>query len=413
VALALFGGVPVRDAFPEQPARLTADEARSLLPVLEAPEWSRAGDDWPLPEVDRLEQEWALRHGAADSAAVSSGTAALTLILKALDLPPGDEVLTPAYGCPAVEVAVLAARLTPIHVDIDPASYAISPAAAAAAVNPRTAALIAVHFAGQPAPVESLARVAERYGIALVEDACLAPGAVYQGRPVGSWGRAAAFSLGVRKPISAGEGGLVVTSDPVLATAVRALRSLGADAETGEIAVPGGNYRMAALQAAVARVQLRRLDEDLARRAEAAKALEEALRGSTLFKPLDVLPGTEVHSRAQFWIRYQEHAANVPRERVVEAVQAEGIPLFRGWPRPNYCQPVYTAGRAGRWLRERDSGREADHYEHTQCPVAERAAFGEALLLDFPLLASSPDVAARAAEALLKVEQHLDELRQG
>src|SRR5439155_12480768 len=117
----------------------------------------------------------------------------------------------------------------------------MSPAAAAAAVTPRTAGLIAVHFAGQPAGLGPLARVAERARLALVEDACLAPGAHYDGRPVGSWGRAAAFSLGVRKPVSAGEGGVVTTNDAGLAAAIRQARSLGADPHTGEIARATGN----------------------------------------------------------------------------------------------------------------------------------------------------------------------------
>src|SRR5262245_55840292 len=139
MGLALFGGTPVRTAMPEPRPRLTAAEAdQARAAVLGASDWSRAGDDWPLPCLDRLEEQWAAAHGARHAVAVSSGTAALTLILRGLGRATGDEVLVPAYGCPAVDVAVLAAGFTPVHVEIDANTYAMSPPAAAAAVTPRT-----------------------------------------------------------------------------------------------------------------------------------------------------------------------------------------------------------------------------------------------------------------------------------
>jgi perosamine synthetase len=310
-----------------------------------------------------------------------------------------------------VDVAVLSAGQTPIHVDLDPATFAMAPAATAAAITPRTGAIVVVHFAGAPAGLGALQRVAERHGLALVEDACLAPGASYDGRPVGSWGRAAAFSLGVRKPVSAGEGGLVTTGDEALAAAVRDARNLGADAETGELVEPSGNYRLTELQAAVALPQLARLEADRQRRAAAAAVLSAALAESPYLRPLSCDRRATRWAWAQFWIRYDEAAGGVPRERVAQAVQAEGIPLFAGWARPNYTLGCYTPARAGEWLRPRGAGRAADHYERTHCPHAERAAFGEALLLDFPLLDAEAPVAQEAAAALAKVSAHLRDLR--
>jgi dTDP-4-amino-4,6-dideoxygalactose transaminase len=408
--LALLGGTPIRTSFPEPRPRLAPAETAPLTRALQGGDWSRAADDWPLPHLDLLEERWAAAHGAAHAVALSSGTAALTLVLRALRLLPGDEVLVPAYGCPAVDVAVLAAGLTPIHVEIDPDTYCLSPVAAAAVVTPRAAAMVAVHFAGQPAHVEALARVADRHGLALVEDACLAPGARFKDRPVGGWGRAAVFSLGVRKPVSAGEGGLVVTGDGALAEKLRRARNLGIDGETGEITEASGNYRLTALQASVALPQLARLDEDTRRREEAAARLSAAVEGSPAFRPLECHSQVTRHAWAQFWLRCDEEAGGVPRERVVEAVQAEGIPLFPGWPRPNYTLQVYTPARAAEWLRARGSGRDADHYGRTRLPHAERAAFQEALLLDFPLLDAGPEGIRDAAEALAKVSERLEDL---
>jgi dTDP-4-amino-4,6-dideoxygalactose transaminase len=187
-------------------------------------------------------------------------------------------------------------------------------------------------------------------------------------------------------------------------------RETSSDPETGDIVRPSGNYRLTALQAAVALPQLARLDRDVGRRAAAAAALAEALV-APMFRPLARDPRVTRDSYAQFWIRYDPEAGGVSRERVARAVQAEGIPLFTGWCRPGYTHQVYTPGRAAKWLRERGSGRDPHHYERACCPGAERAAFDEALLLDFPILDGAAEVIRDAAAALTKVAEGLPSLR--
>lgn len=408
-SLALLGGTPVRAAPPEPRPRITESEAAELARNLaQVGDWSRAGEDWPSLYLERLEARWAELHGG-HVVAVSSGTSALTLTLQALRVPAGDEVLIPAYGCPAVDVAVMAAGLTPVHVDLDPRTYSMSPVAAAAAVTARTAALVVVHWGGQPAHRDAWRRIAERNGLALVEDACLAPGARYADEPVGRWGDAAVFSLGVRKPISAGEGGVIVTGDAAVAARLRAARSLGADTETGDIRRATGNYRLTEWGAAVTLPQLTRLEPDRQRRAQSAAILRRAVAGIPFLAALEVDPRADAPAWAQFWLRYSEEAAEVPRDRFVDAVQAEGVPLFPGWGRTNNTLGIYARERAAEWLRARGSGREPDAYEHVGGPHAERAAYSEALLLDLPVL---DDVGAvqDAAEALGKVAGEMDAL---
>lgn len=405
--LALYGATPVRDRFPEPRPRMSLEEAEAVAAVLREAEWSRLSDEVPLSALDRLEAEWAEAHQVTYALAVSSGTSSLTVALTALQLPPGDEVLVPAYGCPAVDVAVLAAGLTPIHVEIDPTTGSMSPIAAASAVTPRTGVLVVVHFAGQPARLGPLLRVAERAGIALIEDACLAPGAEYQVRPVGNWGKLAIFSLGAGKPISAGEGGLIVTDDGALAERLRRLRSLGAEAESGDIATPTSNYRLSALAAAVVLPQLQRREADRQRREEVALALTAASVPYPWLKPLERDAQVTRHSWAQFWLRYDEEALGMPRAWFAAAMRAEGLPLLTGWPHPNYCMAMYTPERAAEWLRARSSGRDPNHYSSAICPNAERWAFSEALLLDLPVLETEPSISLEFGEALARIEAYV------
>jgi dTDP-4-amino-4,6-dideoxygalactose transaminase len=251
----------------------------------------------------------------------------------------------------------------------------------------------------------------------VVEDACLAPGAARDGQPVGSVGRATVFSFGVDKPVHAGEGGLLVTDDCRLAKRCRQLRSLGRDPESGDHILPAGTHRMTELQAAVLLPQWERRERDRQRRDRNARRVEAALAGCRLLRPLGgagadgSVGAVPVDARAQLWLRFDEAAAEVPRSRFLAAVQAEGVPMFAGWTRPNFAWGLFTARRAARWLAERGSSRPADHYEQAVCPIAERAAYGEACLLPLRVLSASARDVADVCRALDKVLSQLPALR--
>jgi dTDP-4-amino-4,6-dideoxygalactose transaminase len=230
------------------------------------------------PDVAAFEGEFAAFCGASHCVGVSSGGEALRLALAALGVGSGDEVILPANTFIATALAVSATGARPVLVDCLPDTANIDPAQVDAAVTERTRAIIAVHLYGQPADVDALQAVADRYGIPLVEDAAQAHGAEFRGRRCGGLGRLAAFSFYPGKNLGAfGDAGAVTTNDEGLASFVREARSYG-ERRKYEHVVKGGNWRLDTLQAAVLRVKLRHLDEWNSARRRAAALYHERLR---------------------------------------------------------------------------------------------------------------------------------------
>jgi len=222
------------------------------------------------PEVAGFEEDFSKWVDGRTCVAVNSGTSALHLGMLAAGIGPGDEVIVPSFSFAASANAIRLCGADPVFVDIDPASFCLSPQAVEAAVTPRTAAVMPVHLYGHPADMRALSPIAERHGLAVIEDAAQAHGAILDGRPVGSFGAVAAFSFYPTKNMTTGEGGMVVTDDDTVARTVRLLRNQGME-ERYRNEVVGFNTRMTDLNAAIGRVQLTRLDAwNTARRAHAA-----------------------------------------------------------------------------------------------------------------------------------------------
>ncbi len=230
------------------------------------------------PEVAAFEQEFATLVAGRPCVAVNSGTSALHLALLALGIGPGDEVIVPSFTFAATANAVALAGASPVFADIDPASFCLDPAAADAAVTPRTAAIMPVHLYGHPADTVRLEEVARRHGLAVVEDAAQAHAASDDGRPVGSLGAAAAFSFYPTKNMTTGEGGMVVCADESVARQVRLLRNQGMERRYANEVV-GFNLRMTDIAAAIGRVQLTRLGDWTERRRSTAAHYDMALTG--------------------------------------------------------------------------------------------------------------------------------------
>lgn len=291
------------------------------------------------PEVAAFEQAWAAFCGAPHAVGVGSGTDALQLILRALGLGPGDEVITVANTFIATAEAISYAGARPVLVDCELDTYLIDPAAVAAALTPRTRALIPVHLYGQPANLPVLAALADRHGLALVEDAAQAHGATLaDGRPCGALGRAAGFSFYPGKNLGAfGDGGAVTTSDAALDRQLRLLRNWGSVVKYHH-EVQGYNSRLDTLQAAILGVKLRHLADWNARREQAAAWYHEELAGCPgLLLPAKA-PWTGRHVYHLYVVRLLEH----DREAVMRSLAEQGVQTIVHYPVPIHLQKAYA-----------------------------------------------------------------------
>lgn len=311
--------------------RLGADEERLLLEVV------RSGHLAQGPMVERLERAFAELCGVRHAVAVSSGTTALVVALQVLGLQPGEEVLTSPFTFVATLNAILEAGAVARFADIDPVDLTLAPGAAEERIGARTRVLLPVHLYGQPADMRALVPLAERHGLALVEDAAQAHGATVDGRAVGSFGLGC-FSFYATKNVTTGEGGVVTTDDDELADRMRLLRNQGMRTRY-VYETAGHNYRLTDLQAALAIPQLERLAErNDARRANAA-ALSEGLEGIPGLVTPSVVPGRG-HVHHQYTVRVTGEA-RLDRDRLAAALLEEGIATGVYYPRVVFDYPCY------------------------------------------------------------------------
>lgn len=340
--LAVLGGRPAvrRDLRTLPWPVVTPEDRAAVLATLDGDALvSNADGETP---VSRLEQAWAERCGTRWCIGTSNGTTALHLALAALGVGPGDEVVVPALSFIASALAPVHQMAVPVFVDVDPVTFTLDPAAVAAAVGPRTAAILPVHLHGHPAAMDEVGAIASRHGLAVVEDAAQAHGARYRGRAVGGLGAFGAFSLQVTKNLpTCGEGGLLVTDDAELARKARMGRQFGEVIEPGVdrdylSSFLGWNHKLSSVQAAFTLSQLDRFDAyEAARRANVEDFLAR----------LAVLPGLTVPTAAEgtthAWhilrFRLDPRAAGLPaavtpdafRAAVHRLLRAEGVPLSR------------------------------------------------------------------------------------
>jgi dTDP-3-amino-3,4,6-trideoxy-alpha-D-glucose transaminase len=286
------------------------------------------------PEVEAFEGEFAHFCGARHCVGVGNGMEAIELVLRALGVGAGDEVVTVAHTAFPTVAAVSATGATPVFADVDPQTHCMDPGALADAITPRTRAVLPVHLYGRCANMRAIAALAADAGVPVVEDAAQAHGAEHGDRRAGTLGAAAAFSFYPTKNLGAlGDGGAVVTDDDELAHNVRRLRNYGEESKNVNV-VAGHNSRLDELQAAVLRAKLRHLERWNAERRRVAARYDELLRGAGVETPAPDLG----HVYHLYVIRSRA------RDALQKHLRAAGIGSQVHYPTPVHRQPAYRAG---------------------------------------------------------------------
>lgn len=326
-------------------------------------------------EVEAFERAFAAYLGVRHFVACQSGTSAITLMLQAAGIGPGDEVVTTPLTYFASTEGILQAGALPVYADVDPRTLNVDPGRVEAALTPRTKAILAVHLYGQPADMDALRALAERKGLLLFEDAAQAAGSAYKGRKAGSLGRAASFSFYPGKNLGAyGDAGGMATDDDGIALGMRRLRNHGCDVKNHHL-LPAGNERLETIQGAVLGVKLPRLDSWNAARRRHAEAYRAELAGVPGLSFVEEAPGC-VSNCHLFVVRHGR------RDALLESLRSRGIMADVHYPLASHLQPALGArkGRPG------------------QFPAAEKACSEIVSLPLYPEL--TPDLIGRVAAAV-------------
>jgi dTDP-4-amino-4,6-dideoxygalactose transaminase len=292
--------------------------------------------------VGRFEGDFAAFQHCAHGVSAFNGTVTLEMALEALEIGPGDEVIVPAISFVSTATAVSRVGGTPVFVDIEPYSFNMDPDRAAAAITPRTKALMAVHFGGPMANMDRLCSL----GVPVVEDAAHSQGAEWKGRRAGSFGVVGSFSFQNGKVMTSGEGGILTTNDEAFAKKLRAIANTGRREGEGFFYhyTPGSNYRITALQAAVLVAQLERLPAQNARRAQYARILREQTADLPGLTWQRVPEEAQVHTNYLMLGRIDAAKFGATRNEFHRHLTAAGIPCTPFYPHPLYGNPLYRAG---------------------------------------------------------------------
>jgi dTDP-4-amino-4,6-dideoxygalactose transaminase len=404
--LALKGGKKSKKKpFPVWPQYDDA-ERRALQEVLDSRIW------WRTPGTRTLafEKEFATFHRAKHGLAVTNGTAALEVVMSAIGIVPGDEVIIPDYTFVATASAVLYAGAMPVTVDVSPETHCIDPKLAEAAITPRTKAIIPVHMGGHPADLDALVDLAKRKGIALVEDSSHAHATEWKGKRIGAHGTAGTFSFQASKLMTAGEGGIIVSNDDGFEKQARSVHDCGR--MPGEWFyshfINGSNYRLSEWHGAVLSVQLTRLDAQTQRRHQNARLLDKLLSPIPGITPqkLDSRCTRNGHYAYIFHVDSKQFAG-ASTEKLIQAMNAEGIPNQASYP-PVHALDVFQNGQ----YRKRLCGSQATEphaFLRAAYPNTHRAAF-ETIWIPQPALLGDEEDMHEIAHAWTKIQKFAHEL---
>jgi dTDP-4-amino-4,6-dideoxygalactose transaminase len=391
--LALLGGTPLRSTDKTWPIwpQYGAGEREALLDVLDNTNW------WYGEKVRTIEQEFAAYQGAKYCLVCTSGTTALEICLQAMEIGHGDEVIVPPFTFVATASAVSRMGATPVFVDIDD-SWNMDPTKIEAAITPNTKAIIPVHFTGRICDMDAINAIAQKHDLLVLEDASHSWGAKWSdGQGAGVLGDCGVFSFQGFKNLTAGEGGAMVTNNPELAAKMQSYINCGRK-EGGvwyEHHNVGTNARLGEFQAALLSAQLKHLPEQQATRIRNGEILDEELSKIEGITPQPVDPRQTQHSRHIYCIRVDQESFGCSRERMLEALNAEGVPVDAAYPLPLYKQPVYA---------------KTGQYDDVSCPVCEELCYNSAIWITHQHLLGSESDMEDIIAIFQKVKDNVNEL---
>lgn len=399
--LAIKGGKPIRTKpFHGWPI-YGEEEEKALLEVLRSGLWGIGGK-----KNEEFAEKFAEYQGARYGVTCANGTVAIEISLRALDIGFGDEVIIPAYTFMATAQAVLYVNAFPKFVDIDPETYTIDPKEIEKAITTKTKAIIPVHVGGAPANMDEIMEIAEKHGLYVIEDAAQAHGARWGDKGVGTIGDFGIFSFQSSKNITAGEGGIILTNDKELAEKAWSYMNCGRvrKGKWYEHHILGANYRMTEFQAALLLAQLKRADKLFKIREENARYLDKRLSEIEGINPLKYPP--KARSAYHIYIfRYdKDKFRNLSREKFIEALRAEGIPVSPGYI-PLYKMPAFL-----NYKLPCNGDSFSKYCSSLHLPITERACYGEAIWIKQQVLLGSREDMDDIVNAIIKIRENLSEL---
>jgi perosamine synthetase len=358
------------------------------------------------PNVRRFEADWSRLHEVPYAVSVNSATSGLTAILMAMDIGPGAEVITTPLSFTATATAIVAAQAIPVFADIDAETFCLDADSVERCINPSTKAILYVHWCGNAGDFDRVLKVAQKHGIPVIEDAAQAPGTVYQGKPLGTWGAAGVFSFSEPKNVMTGEGGMIVTSEVAIAEKCRLIRNHGEaipdldDSDEFIRNLVGYNFRMVEIVAAMGWVQTERLPELNRIRNRNCRYLSAQLLGIPGLTPQRI---THLNTFAAYTaaFRWAKASTGVSRDVAAAALRMEGIPVATGVGRLMSDHPMFLrklAYGASGWPFSSQSD-----YDPSRLPVAHRVHDREYLglfLMGWPNEQKDMDDIARAFKKL-------------
>ncbi|MCB0726083.1 MAG: DegT/DnrJ/EryC1/StrS family aminotransferase [Ignavibacteriae bacterium] len=392
--LALLGGTPVRTKIFSQSNTIGEEEKIAVMKVLDSGNLSQYVGSWNKdfkggPMVQQFENDWAEAFGVKYCHAVNSNTSGLYACIGACDIGPGDEVIVSPYTMTAGAIAPLIYGAVPVFADIDEDIFCLDPKSIEANITPRTKAILIVHICGHPTDMDAVMAIAKKHNLKVIEDCAQSPMSTYKGKFVGTIGDVGIFSLNYHKHIHTGEGGMIVTNDPVIAEKVELIRNHGEAVVEGKKTKDlwntfGFNYRMTEMEAAVGIEQLKKLPGLLDRRIANANYLSRILGELNGIIPPVVKEGCR-HVYYQQTFKFKKDIIGVHRNTFIDAMKAElptmvlreSTPIIGcGFAPPLYLQPIYQQ-RLHKCSFNCPRYDGSVSYEKGLCPVTERMFFEE------------------------------------